>query len=144
MNSRQIFKAVSVLIAIGFLLSNFSFAQQISQPPKAPETLEQAKTIGERVLTGLPRAMIEPWQEALRVWGRIADIFSNFWNSYIFPWLKSIWHKITVPFQREAEKRKPIIEEEFEKEKTQMKEEIKTEIPKTTKSLWERFRELIK
>lgn len=72
------------------------------------------------------------------------NIFSGWWDSYIVPWLKNIWYKISVPFKKEAERRKPLIEEEFEKEKTQMKEEIKTEIPKTTKSLWERFKELLK
>lgn len=49
MNSRQIFKVIPVLILIGFLLSNFSFAQQMTQPPQAPGTLEEAKTMGERV-----------------------------------------------------------------------------------------------
>jgi len=144
MNSRQIFKVIPVLILIGFLLSNFSLAQQMSQPPKAPETLEQAKTMGEKVLTGLPRALIQPWQDALRIWSRMFNIFSGWWDSYILPWLKNIWYKISVPFKTEMERKKPIIEEEFEKEKTQMKEEIKTEIPKTTKSLWERFKELLK
>jgi len=39
-----------------------------------------------------------------------------------------------------VEKRKPIIEEEFKKEK----EELKEEVPEVTKSLWEKFKELIK
>jgi len=100
--------------------------------------------MGERVLQGLPQAIKEPWQEALRVWGKVFDVFSWLWNSYISPWLKNIWYKISVPFKKEVERRKPLIEEEFEKEKIEMKEEIKTETSKTGKSLWERFKELLR
>jgi len=147
MKSKNI-KIIPILVIVGFLIANLGFAVEIGQTPKAPETLEEAKTMGEKVLTGLPRALKEPWREALGIWGRMADIFSNFWNSYIFPWLKSIWHQITIPFKKEMERRQPIIEEEFKKEKKEIKEEIKEEIkvelPETTKSLWQRFKELIK
>jgi len=138
-------KKIIIILAIGGLLfPNLSFVQEVNQSPKAPETLEEAGRIGERILQGLPQAIKEPWQEALRVWGRMFNILSNFWNSYIFPWLENIWYKISVPFKKEVERRKPIIEEEFEKEKIEMKEEIKTEVPKTTKSLWDRFKELLR
>jgi len=65
--------------------------------------------------------------------------FKNFWQSYVSPWLKTIWQKIYYLLGKEVEKRKPEIQEEFEKEKQEAKEEI----PKISKSLWQRFKELI-
>lgn len=138
-------KIITILILFGFLLPILAFAQFAqNQPLTPPETLEEAKTMGEKILIAFPQALKEPWQEALRIWGRMADIFSNWWNYHIFPWLKSIWHKILSIFIQETERRKPIIKEEFEKEKKEIKEEIKQEVPKAGKSLWERFKELIK
>ena len=144
MSMNLLYHIIIILSIAGLLLPNFVFLQEINQLPQAPETLKQAKTMGERVLQGLPQAIKEPWQEALRVWGKVFDVFSWLWNSYISPWLKNVWYKISVPFKTEMERRKPLIEEEFQKEKTEMKGEIKTEIPKTTKSLWDRFKELLR
>jgi len=106
---------------------------------QAPETFEEAKSLGERILIGLPEALKKPWQEALVVWERMLGWFKNFWRSYISPWLKIIWQKIYSLLGKEVEKRKPEIQEEFEKEK----QEMKGEIPKIGKSLWQRFKELI-
>ena len=137
MQQNKLYQFVLILAIAGLLLSNFSFAQE---NVKSPETVEEAKTIGEKILKGIPDAFQNVWQEALKFWQKMADTLSNWWNSYIFPWLQNIWQKLLSLFGKEVEKRKPIIEEEFQKEKEEMKEEI----PKTGKSLWERFKELIK
>lgn len=130
-------KIIIVSVVISFLLSGFSFAQGINQVPKMPGTLEGASTIGLNALK-------QGWQEALRTWGRMADIFFNLWKTYILPWTKSLWQKIKTPFIKEIEKRKPIIEEEFKKEEKEIKEEIKVEASRAGKSLWQRFKELFK
>jgi len=137
-----LYHIIIILSIAGLLLPGFSFAQ--NQPSTPPETLEGTKTIGEKILKDLPQALKEPWQEAMRVWGKMADIWSGWWNSYILPWLKSFWQNIKAPLIKEMERRKPIIEEEFEKEKKEIKEEIKIEASKTGKSLWDRFKELIR
>lgn len=62
------------------------------------------------------------------------------WYKYLYPWLQNIWQKIYSFLSREVEQRKPEVEQEFKKETQEMKEEI----PKTGKSLWQRFKELIK
>lgn len=93
-----------------FILPNFSFSQNI------------LKLLSEEIKKG--------WQEDA------LPFFQKIWSNYIQPWFKSIWQG-TLNF---AERRKPIIEEELEKEK----QEIKEEAPKIGKSVWERFRELIK
>lgn len=59
----------------------------------------------------------------------------NIWNAHIGPKIEILWQDIKELLGKEIEKRRPIIEEELEKEV----EEKKKELP----SLWERFKELI-
>ena len=146
---KNLYHIVIILAIVGILLSNFgsiispqvSFAQENL---KAPGTIEEAKAIGEKILKGIPDAFKEAWQEALKFWQKIVNTLSNWWNSSVFPWLENIWQKILSFFGKEIKERKPVIEEEFQKEKEEMKEEIKEEVPKAGKSFWERFKELIK
>jgi len=131
---------INVLLILGLILPSFSFAQ--NQPISPPKTLEEAKEMGEKALeTGqkeLPGIIEKIWkEEVLPVWQKMYDWFK-----------KNIWPKIESWFKKEVqprakeeiEKRKPLIEEEFKKEKGELKEEL----PGVTKSLWERFKELIK
>ena len=83
----------------------------------------------------------------------IPENFKSFWQEECLPiWVKmynwckkTFWDPYFGPFfQKEIEKRKPVIEEEFQKEKTEMKQSAKEEVPKVTKSLWEKFKELFK
>ncbi len=129
-----IFLTIGVLLSFSFSVSAQEFA------PKAPETFEEAKSLGERILIGFPEALKKPWQEALVVWGRMLGWFRSFWRSYISPWLQIIWQKIYSLLGKEVEKRKPEIQEEFKKEK----QEIKEETVEAGKSLWQRFKDLIK
>ena len=120
------------LILSGLLFSSFSFAQAQAE---IPETMEEAQEMGEKALETtkeeLPGIIEKIWkEEVLPFWQRLWDWFKRtFWEPCIKPFLKE-----------EVEKREPVIGEEFEKEK----EEMKKEVPKVTKSLWERFKELIK
>jgi len=119
-------------LIITFLLSfamPWVFAQEV--PAEAPETLEEAKSLGQRILTGFPEVFKKSWQQAVSLWKKMLD--------YVSPWFKSIWYKILSFLGKEVEQRKPEIQEEFEKEKQEMKEEI----PKAGKSLWQRLKELI-
>lgn len=122
------------LIALVLLCDNGGL---LAETPKAPETLEETKAVGERILWGLPEVFKGLWQEAREVWGKMLSWFKNIWNSYIYSWFWDILGK-------EVEKRKPEIQEKFEKEKKEMKEEIKIEVPKISESLWQRFKELVK
>jgi hypothetical protein len=133
-------KIMSILIILRILLPSFSFAQKEVISP--PETLEEAKKMGEKALeTGqkeLPGIIEKIWkEEVLPVWQKMYDWFKiNIWPK-IESWFKK---EVQPRAKEEIEKRKPLIEEEFKKEKEEMKEEV----PKVTKSLWERFKELIK
>ena len=136
-------KILITVVIINLILPNFGLAQETI---KAPETLEQAQEFGEEVLEKtkqqLPGILQRTWQEdVLPVWRKMKQIWSKWWDTTIQPWLISIVDKIKVLLGQEIEKRKPYIEQEFEKETEELIEDIGKEIPKT-KSLWERFKEL--
>ncbi len=133
-------KTITILILFGLLLPGFYFVQGVNQSPQPPETLKEAEVVGGKVLRLLPEALKKVWQEASEIWQIMGEKVKNFWNSYILPWFQNIWQKIQSSFGKEIEERKPVIEEEFKKEK----EEMKTDLPKVGESLWERFKELIK
>ncbi len=117
-----------------------SFAQ-ISPEVKLPGNFEEIKDAGLRALGFIPEFLKGIWDGfsgfCLKVW----NFFKNIWNSYIFPFFDNLWQKT---LGKEIRERKPVIKEEFQKEKQEMKEEIKAGLPGTFKSLWERFKELIK
>lgn len=126
------------------VLPNLSLAQEQTPRMEPPETIEEAKELGWRffeicreqllgIIEGLWRGRVLP------VWRQMYQIWSNFWDSYIQPWLQGIWNRVLTLFGQEIERRRPQIEEEFEKEK----EEIREETQKAQKTLWDRFKELI-
>lgn len=115
------------------VVAPFSFAQE------APKNIEEAKTLGERILKGFPQALKGSWQEALGIWGRMANWFKGVWDSYISPFFKSIWAKLMSILGKEVEERKPEIKEGLKDEIEEMKEGVS----QTGKSFWQRFKELI-
>lgn len=130
-------KIVLFLLILGILMPSFSFSEITP-----PETVEGVKALGEKALeTGekeMPGILKRIWQEeVLPVWRKMYNWFMiNIW-----PKLVGFFNKYLKP---EIEKRKPIIDEEFQKEKEEMKKSAQEEVPAATKSLWERFKELIK
>lgn len=107
---------------------------------KAPENFDEAKKVGEKTINiaknDLPSIIKNIWQnEVWPVWKKIGESIKNFWNVYF----QNSWERFKNIFQKEIDTRKPIIEEEFQKEKT----ELKTEAPTVGKSLWEKIKEII-
>src|SRR4030042_101456 len=130
-----------MLIIFGFFLPNLAFLQNQSITP--PKTFEEAKELGEEVVAvgqkELPGTLEKIWQEeVLPVWHRMYDWFKeNIWPK-ILSWFR---REVEPKAKEEIEKRTPIIEEEFQKEKEEIKKEIQEEvIPKDTKSLWENLK----
>ncbi len=122
---------ILILINILFLSPVFSLAQKnISQ---APESFEEAESLGRKFIENLPQIAKEGFKDLIS-W------IKKIWTSHVFPGLKWIWHKLISFLDINVEERKPAIKEEFKKEK----EEIKQEIPRVGESLWKRFKELIK
>jgi len=124
-------KTIAILIISGLFLPVFTFAQLSDVQPK---TVEEAKELGKKALgigeKELPGIIGKIWEnEVLPIWQKMYNWF-----------LENIWVKVWPYAEKEIEKRKPLIEEEFEKEK----EELKEEAPELGKSLWQRFKDLIK
>jgi len=65
----------------------------------------------------------------------------NIWKT-MWEWIKrislKIWDPIYSFLNKEVEQRRPDVEQEFQKEVQEMKEDI----PRTTKTLWERLKDL--
>lgn len=122
-------KAIIFFTLVSILAPAFSFAQ--IEPPKDLEEskalIEKGLEVGEKELPGIFKQI---WQE------NVLPIWKKMWN-----WFNAkIWSRIWPLAEKEIEKRKPFIEEEFEKEK----QEVKEEAPKIGKSLWEKFKEIIR
>lgn len=127
-------------ICIVFFFYGIITAEGRTTTPEAPETIDEAETIGINVLGSFPNALKRVGQEALKVWRGFFEKLKGFWNSRIGPYLINFWNKIKSFLGKEVEKRKPEIEQELEREK----KEMKTEIPKVSKSIWQRFKDLIR
>jgi len=134
MTIKILYNLIIILSITGLLLPSFFFAQT-TDLPETPEDVkalgEKTLEVGEKEIPGIIKAM---WQEqVLPVWQKM------------FGWFKAnLWPKFYSWFQKEVtpeiEKRKPLIEEEFEKEK----KEVKEELPQVGNSLWEKFMQIIK
>lgn len=130
------------LILISLIFgSKFAFGQvKILQPPG---TLEEVKTQGSDFLRSFPGAIRSVFPEGLAVFQKVWRWLKNIWNSFFYLWFKSVWKEIELIVKQ----RKPVIQEEFKKEKKEMREEVKTELPgaiETGKSLWQRLKDLIR
>ncbi len=141
MNGKILPKIMILLIFI-LILPIFSFAQinekTENKYPKIPETPEEAKDLFFKIIRPLPDAMKKAWQEALIIWQKMADFGKSLWESKIKPWFQDIWQKILAFFGKEFEKGELIIEQKIEKEK----QELKKEIPKAGKNIWEKLKGL--
>jgi hypothetical protein len=136
-------KLITILIIFGLLLPSFCFGE-IPGIVEVPKTIDEVKEIVHEAIGAaekeLPGILERIWRdEVLPVWRSIWRWSSGVWNRHIGPRVQRIWQRIQELFGREVEKRRPIIKEEFEKEK----QEIKKEAPEIGRSIWERFRELI-
>jgi hypothetical protein len=140
-------KIMIILAVGGLVLPYFSFAQTAPAQPAPglgltpPQTMEEAQQIGMRALGFLPQTLQEVWQGFLGYCLSLVNIFVKIWNDYIFPYLNNIWQS---SLKQEVQKRTPVIQQEFQVKKTQTTQEIKTAVPKVTKTLWQKFMELIK
>jgi Na+-transporting methylmalonyl-CoA/oxaloacetate decarboxylase gamma subunit len=157
-----------ILMSLSLLFLVFSgtcFAQvneNSTEPPiEAPKTLEEGKDLikkgGEKVVEVMPGVIKKIWrEEAVPIWKGMWQWAKDIWKNYAVKTFNFLWYdnlkpgiKETIQFikdevrefiGKEVATKKPIIEEEFEKEKEEMKEEI----PQSTHSLWQRFKNLFK
>ena len=123
-------KYLIFIIITGILINGFVFAQEV---PTSPEQVEQAgETLKEIVKQESPGIFRQTWND-------FGNFFKTIWNSYLYPLFKFVGNKAVSILGKEVEQRRPEVEEEFKKETEEMKEDI----PKVTKSLWQRLKDLI-
>ena len=137
-------KTILFFIILNFVFLNFAAAENNSQI-QLPETMEEVSGLGWRFLEKskelLSGILKTAWREGvLPIWKKMYQVWSNFWENTLLPWLRNICQRIKLAVEKEINKRRSYVEKEIEKEK----EEIKKEIPQTGQSLWERFKDLIK
>lgn len=136
-------KLLFLILTLGIVLSATSpvAAQEQAPPIQAPETIEEAQEFGLQILTAIPGAIKEVWKtQAVPLWTKMWQTTENLWNTYVFPWLYGWWEQFLSVFGQEIEKRKPLIEEEFQRKKEELKQEIEEKIPEPGKTLWEHIK----
>ena len=129
-------KGIVVLVISFIFIPVFSpiLAQNEAQ---IPQTLDEAQIRGKSVLNTLPGVLSRLWQELRGYFFQFVNWLIKIWENYIYPPIQDFWN-------REVESRKPEIEQELQKEKQEMVQDIKTEMPKIGKTVWDRFMELIR
>ena len=114
-----------------------AWAQQEAAPIQAPETIEEAQEFGLQMLQGLPVAMQNVWQtQVVPLWTKMWSIAKNVWDTTVFSWVKGLWDQALSLFGQEIESRKPLFEQEFQREKEQLVQEIEEKLPESSKTLW--------
>jgi len=119
---------INLSLAFSLVLPSFCFAQEQTSP--MPQTIEEAESLGMRILTALPEAVKKVWrEEALPFWQKMWAWAQGPWNSYIKPKVEFWWQRFLSLLGKET----PDLEKEFQKERKEME-----------KDLWHRFRDLLK
>jgi len=132
---------LSLLITAIALAAVPALAQEETSSIKAPETIEEAQEFGLQILQGLPVAMQEVWKtQVVPLWTKMWSTAKNVWDTTVFSWVKGLWDQVLSFFGQEIEKRKPLIEEEFKREKEELKQELEQKIPEPGKTLWNRIK----
>lgn len=116
-------KLAFVLLPAIVLLATFPFT--------LPETPEDLKAAGIRALKLVPEFIKEVLQGFFKFLQDLWKWFSD-----------NIWQKVKDFFTPLIKERREIIEQELEKEKETLWQEIKSFVPKATKFLWEKIRSL--
>lgn len=148
---RSLHQTVIIVSVAGLLLPSFSFgatafaadAQQQSMVP-LPSTFDEAGTLFVQSLKGIPKAIGEAFGA---VWTTTKQLFEwarELWDKYVRHWIQRLWQKILSLLGTEIQKRKPIVEQELEKEKQEITREAAEQARKAGEGLWERLKNLIK
>lgn len=139
----------------------FCFAQtRINTPENLDEAKFQVKEFLIQLEKNLGGEMTKTWNEKIMpLWREMWKTTKEVWLSYIQPKGKSILIQIEGIIQtakeqifkllgKEIEQRKPLIEQEFQKEKKELELEIQERTSGFTESFWgkcwRRFKEIIR
>jgi hypothetical protein len=135
-------RGVRGAVCLVLLLSLAPLTGLAQRSLEAPQTLEEAKGFGLNIIEQLPSKMSEIFQnEVLPLWKKIFDWFAvrlaALWENTAKDWIQGWIDRIKELLGQEIEARKPGIQQSFQEEKQELKENI------GELSLWERFKSLI-
>jgi hypothetical protein len=138
----KIFLALTIIFNLAAPIFVSAETGLLEQPKDINEALDVSGKLLENTQKEMPGLMERIWQnEVLPVWQKMFDwTKTHLWDNKLSSWLKNLWQNIKELFSSEVEQRTPTVKEEFSKEKQELKEEA----PQVSKSLWEKFKELIK
>ncbi len=123
-------KFIIILSVISLVLPGFVLAQIPQHTSQMPQTAEEAKNLGLKILEKLPGEIEKIWRE--EAWPIIKGTTIK-----VVDWLRRIiepwWKRFLGFLGKEVEKRRPELEKEFKKETKEMQ-----------KDLWEKFKDLLK
>lgn len=133
-------------LALGFILilkPAIALSQGAGGSMGLPESLGDLKTILDRVLAAFPGAFKAALKEAMAVWQKLYQWFNTWWQGHFTfnfdIWVKLTWQRLVkLLFNREA-----IFNEEFPKEKNEMKTSINKDLSGYWNYLWEKFKKII-
>ena len=133
----------SFVIMCGLIPSQICLAENVEKN-KIPQDFEQAKTLIIELITPLPDAVKQLYNDdVVPTFKKVGDYVVNVWNSNIKPITDDIIDKIKGFLGKEIENRKPQIEQEIEKEKQELQQEIKDEIPEIKETIWQKIKDII-
>ena len=113
-----------------------------SSDVRIPENAADFQKAGNNFISLFPESLKQTWNQALGFWARIGDRLNDLWANGINSRVSSIVDRFNSIIGREKAIRGPIIRNEFEKEKTEMKDSINNDLPPVTKSIWDSIRGL--
>lgn len=114
-----------IIIALLLILPAFILAEE-GTTTVAPKTVDEAKGFAMAILSKLPQAVEKVWRE------EALPILEKMWQ-WSRPMLEPWRIKFLSLLNKEVEKRRPDIEQQFKEEKEEMQ-----------KDLWERFKSLVR
>ncbi|MFH1657285.1 MAG: hypothetical protein ABH919_02355 [bacterium] len=138
---KKLYKIIISLSILSAVILPIHSLAEAEKPTEAPETIEEAGSFMGNFVNKIPQAFGAAWEKAKEIW---AGTWVKWWNESIKPWGEDVWREICRFFGQEVEERKPLIKEEFEKEKQEMKEDLAEETARGQKTLWEWVKELLK
>jgi len=117
-------KSIIVFLSIaGLVLPSFCSAQNQTSLPQTPESWDEVKSLGVKILDALPQAIKKVWGEAVEIWKKMGNWFiANPWQSWFKPRLQNFWQYSNF-------------KEEFRKEL----KEIKDDILRIEKIIWQKL-----
>jgi len=150
----MISKFIISILLISFLLPYSAFAQPPIEPPETIEEGKEAVEKGAReIFEKVPNTIKDTWQnEAIPIWQRMWGGTKEIWQKYVKQTISDFWYVNLKPKIRsfldktksflgiKIKERQEIFEEELEKEKKELAEDL----PKDTEGFWQKFKSLFK